>query len=152
MFTTPMLYQQTLNLLNQRTGRSIGWAGDVVCVCGQYRTLETLGTRKQLEPIVVNGTQTLQPGPKWAKEKMRSKRAGRVPGARALAGTANKNYPHRKMYQAHEEVTAWKHVVCVLVRQQCPALPVFLGKADKQLPACLAALKHAFCAVVKIYT
>ncbi|MGI9889988.1 hypothetical protein [Vibrio chagasii] len=33
-----------------------------------------------------------------------------------------------------------------------PALPVFLGKADKQLPACLAALQHAFCAVVKIYT
>ncbi|WP_261383342.1 hypothetical protein [Vibrio cyclitrophicus] len=32
------------------------------------------------------------------------------------------------------------------------ALPVFLGKADKPMPACLAALKHAFYAVVKIYT
>ncbi|MGF1916402.1 hypothetical protein L4D17_23135 [Vibrio splendidus] len=47
---------------------------------------------------------------------MRLKRAGRVSGARALAGTANKNYTHRRMYQAHEEVTAWKHVVCVLMR------------------------------------
>ena len=96
MFIILMTYQQTLDLLNQRTGRSTGWAGDVVCVCGQYKTRETLGTRKKLEPIVVIGTQTLQPGVKWAKEKMRSKRAGRGPGARALAGTANKNYPHRE--------------------------------------------------------
>ncbi|MEZ8737472.1 MULTISPECIES: hypothetical protein [Vibrio] len=40
---------------------------------------------------MVNGPQTLQPGAKWAKKRMRAKRAGRVPGARALDGTANKN-------------------------------------------------------------
>ncbi|CAH7157040.1 hypothetical protein VCHA40O237_350023 [Vibrio chagasii] len=65
---------------------------------------------------MVIGTQTLQPGAKWAKKRMRAKRAGRVPGARALAGTANKNYPHQRMYQANEEVNVWKHVVCVLIR------------------------------------
>ncbi|MDE1251567.1 hypothetical protein MCT08_18560 [Vibrio aestuarianus] len=36
------------------------------------------------------GTQTQQPGAKWTKKRMREKRAGRVPGARALADTANK--------------------------------------------------------------
>ncbi|CAH7242789.1 hypothetical protein VCHA48O428_300039 [Vibrio chagasii] len=29
--------QRLQSLLNQRMGRSIGWAGDVVCVCGQKR-------------------------------------------------------------------------------------------------------------------
>ncbi|SBS63580.1 MULTISPECIES: hypothetical protein [Vibrio] len=42
--------------------------------------------------------------------------------------------------------------LCFDTLANSPALPVFLGKADKQLPACLAALKHAFYAVVKIYT
>ncbi|CAH7440385.1 hypothetical protein VCHA57P511_300017 [Vibrio chagasii] len=65
---------------------------------------------------MVIGTQTLQPGAKWAKKRMRAKRAGRVPGARALAGTANKNYPHQRMYQVNEEVNVWKHAVCVLMR------------------------------------
>ncbi|MFA1570995.1 hypothetical protein A152_0018445 [Vibrio tasmaniensis 1F-187] len=47
---------------------------------------------------------------------MGAKRAGRVPGARALAGTANRNFPQTLRYSLTPDLLAWKHVVCVLMR------------------------------------
>ncbi|MCG9564617.1 MULTISPECIES: hypothetical protein [Vibrio] len=63
---------------------------------------------------------------------MRAKRAGRVPGARALAGTANKNYPHQRMYQVYEGSERMEtRRLCFDTLANSPALPVFWGKADK---------------------
>lgn len=42
--------------------------------------------------------------------------------------------------------------LCFDTLANCPTLPVFLGKVDKQLPACLAALKHVFlCGCENLY-
>jgi len=70
-----------------------------------------------------------------------------------LAGTGNIKTCHESRFKRTTERDRLKtRCLCFDALANCPALPVFLGKADKQLPACLAALKHAFYAVVKIYT
>lgn len=69
-----------------------------------------------------------------------------------LAGTGNIKTCHECRFKLTTERDRLKTRCLCFDAPPMPCFARFLGKADKQLPACLAALKHAFYAVVKIYT